>query len=174
MRIAGLALAGVLLILLTLPGAAFAYPRDDAAVVEVDIFSRADIHRLNELQMDIMSVADGKAQIAAIPSEIETLWANGFRPAVVVENMIEAVSSLRVPGRGEYVTYAELTADLQAWEAAYPSICTVESIGTSVYGREIWIIRISDNPTVEEFEPEISGSEGSTATRRSASPFRTT
>jgi len=155
MRIAGLALAGVLLILLTLPGAAFAYPRDDAAVVEVDIFSRADIHRLNELQMDIMSVADGKAQIAAIPSEIETLWANGFRPAVVVENMIEAVSSLRVPGRGEYVTYAELTADLQAWEAAYPSICTVESIGTSVYGREIWIIRISDNPTVEEFEPEI-------------------
>ncbi len=155
MRVAQLALAGVLLILLTLPGTALAYPRDDAAVVEVDIFSRADIHRLNELHMDIMSVADGKAQIAAIPEEIETLWANGFRPAITVENMVAAVASLQLPDRGVYVSYAELTADMQAWATTYSNIAELVSIGQSVYGREIWAMKITDNPTVEEFEAEV-------------------
>ncbi len=155
MRVAQLALAGVLLILLTLPGTVLAYPRDDAAVVEVDIFSRADIHRLNELHMDIMSVTDGKAQIAAIPEEIETLWANGFRPAITVENMIDAVASLKVPDRGVYVSYAELTADMQAWASTYSNITELVSIGQSVYGREMWALKITDNPTVEEFEAEI-------------------
>lgn len=155
MRVAQLALAGVLLILLTLPGTALAYPRDDAAVVEVDIFSRADIHRLNDLNMDIMNVVDGKAQIAAIPEEIETLWANGFRPAITVENMIDAVESLKLPDRGVYVSYAELTADLQAWATTYSNIARLESIGQSVYGREMWALVISDNPTIEEFEAEV-------------------
>ncbi len=155
MRVAQLALAGVLFILLTLPGTALAYPRDDAAVVEVDIFSRADIHRLNDLNMDIMNVVDGKAQIAAIPEEIETLWANGFRPAITVENMIDAVASLKLADRGEYVSYAELTADLQAWATTYSSIAELVSIGQSVYGRDIWAMKITDNPTVEEFEAEV-------------------
>jgi Ni2+-binding GTPase involved in maturation of urease and hydrogenase len=42
-----------------LAAVAHAYPRDDAAVVTVDILSREDIHRLNELGMDIMSVRGG-------------------------------------------------------------------------------------------------------------------
>ncbi|MCD4690492.1 succinylglutamate desuccinylase/aspartoacylase family protein, partial [bacterium] len=155
MRAAELALAGVLLILLTLTGTAHAYPRDDAAVVEVEILSRTDIHRLNELHMDIMSVADGKAQIAAVPEEVETLWANGFRPAVIVENMMASVASLRVTDRGEYHSYSELTADMTAWAAAYPGITELVSIGESVYGRELWAMKITDNPTVEEFEAEI-------------------
>ncbi|MCK4511680.1 hypothetical protein KAW64_08075, partial [bacterium] len=70
---------------------AHAYPRDDAAVVTVDILSREDIHRLNELGMDIMSVRGGVAEIAAIPAEVDELWANGFRPTVVLPRMIDAV-----------------------------------------------------------------------------------
>jgi len=155
MRVAQLALAGVLFILLTLPGTALAYPRDDAAVVEVDIFSPADIHRLNELNMDIMNVVDGKAQIAAIPEEIETLWANGFHPAITVENMVAAVASLQLPDRGEYASYAELTADMQSWAADHSDIAKLVSIGQSVYGREIWAMIISDNVDTEEFEPEV-------------------
>ncbi|MCK4511037.1 hypothetical protein KAW64_04820, partial [bacterium] len=74
--------------------AAHAYPRDDAAVVTVDILSREDIHRLNELGMDIMSVREGVAEIAAIPAEVDALWANGFRPTVILPRMIDAVASL--------------------------------------------------------------------------------
>jgi hypothetical protein len=134
---------------------AHAYPRDDAAVVTVDILSREDIHRLNELGMDIMSVRGGVAEIAAIPSEVDVLWANGFRPTIVLPRMIDAVASLAREDRGEYHSYTELTADMAAWAAAYPSITELISIGNSFQGRELWALKISDNPGVQEFEPEI-------------------
>ena len=77
MAIRRLLLAGALIAVLVLPAVALAYPRDNAAVVEVDIFSRADIHRLNELGMDIMNVREGVAEIAsrrdAIPRLLEPL-----------------------------------------------------------------------------------------------------
>ena len=134
---------------------AHAYPRDDAAVVTVDILSRDDIHRLNELGMDIMTVRGGVAEIAAIPSEVDVLWANGFRPTVVLPRMIDAVTSLAREDRGEYHSYTELTSDMAAWAAAYPSITQLISIGTSFQGRELWALKISDNPGIQEFEPEI-------------------
>ncbi len=155
MRMWHLALAAALLILLVFPAASSAYPRDDAAMVEVEILSREDIHRLNDLNMDIMSVWDGVAQIAAIPGEIEVLRANGYRPVVVVENMIADVHSLRLVDRGEYHSYAELTSDMAAWATSYPGITELISIGESVQGRELWAMKITDNPGVEEFEPEI-------------------
>ena len=154
MRVWRLVVAGVFAAALLAP-VAHAYPRDDAAVVTVDILSREDIHRLNDLGMDIMSVRGGVAEIAAIPSEVDVLWANGFRPTVVLPRMIDAVTSLAREDRGEYHSYTELTADMAAWASAYPSITQLISIGTSFQGRELWAIKISDNPGVQEAEPEI-------------------
>ena len=154
MRVWHLVAAGALAAALLAP-AAHGYPRDDAAVVTVDILSRDDIHRLNELGMDIMSVRGGVAEIAAIPSEVDVLWANGFRPTVLLPRMIDAVASLAREDRGEYHSYTELTADMAAWAAAYPSITQLVSIGNSFEGRDLWALKISDNPTLQEFEPEI-------------------
>ena len=151
LRLLSLALVAIIL----LPGIGNAYPRDDAAVVQVDVHSRAEIHRLDELGMDIMTVRDGVAEIAAIPSEIDVLRANGYFPRIIEERMIDAVASLRLEGRGEYHDYSEITADMAAWAAAYPSLTELVSIGQSVYGRELWAMKITDNPTVEEFEPEV-------------------
>ncbi len=150
-RLLGLLLAAALL----LPSAAQAYPRDDAAVVEVDVRSRAEVRRLDRLGMDIMDVRDGVAEIAATPSEMDVLRANGYIPRIVVERMVDQVRSLRLEDRGEYHSYSELTTDMAAWASAYPSITELISIGESVYGREIWAMKITDNPGVEEFEPEI-------------------
>ena len=102
LRLLGLALLTAALA----PASARAHPRADAAVVEVAIFSRADIDRLNELGMDIMSVREGVAQIAAVPGEVDALKASGFFPVVVFERMRDEVHSLTLPGRGEYHSYA--------------------------------------------------------------------
>ncbi|MBN2564581.1 MAG: carboxypeptidase regulatory-like domain-containing protein [Candidatus Eisenbacteria bacterium] len=148
--------AGVVLAaLLSAPSVAMAFPREAAGVVQVDILSREDIHRLNELGMDIMSVRNGVADIAAVPSEVEVLWANGFRPRVLLSDIRDGVASLALEDRGEYHSYAEITAELAAWAAAYPSITQLVSIGTSFQGREIWALKITDNPTVQEDEAEI-------------------
>jgi hypothetical protein len=40
--------------------------------------------------------------------------------------------------------------------AAYPAITTAKSsLGTTVEGRSLWMIKVSDNPAVDEAEPEM-------------------
>ena len=55
----------------------------------------------------------------------------------------------------DYHNYIELTAFLQNIAQIYPDITKLESIGQSVQGRELWVMEISDNPGVNEIEPEF-------------------
>lgn len=155
MRLVFRVLAAAILAAALAPAGAHAHARSDAAVVQVAIYSRADVDRLNELGMDIMSVREGVAEIAAVPSELNVLRASGFSPVVVFERLQDEVASLGLPERGEYHSYAELTSDLASWADAYPEITSLTSIGQSVEGRELWALKISDNPDQEEPEPEI-------------------
>ena len=44
---------------------------------------------------------------------------------------------------------------MQNLEAAHPNIVSLESIGRSVQKRDLWCMEISDNPGVDENEPEF-------------------
>ncbi|MDY0017074.1 MAG: DUF2817 domain-containing protein [Candidatus Delongbacteria bacterium] len=41
------------------------------------------------------------------------------------------------------------------WQNRWPSICKRIQIGTSVQGRPLWVLKISDNVDIEEAEPEV-------------------
>jgi carboxypeptidase T len=58
-------------------------------------------------------------------------------------------------GRTGYHSYTELTADVAAVAAAHPDIVERFSIGKSYQGRDIWAVKVSDNVTVDENEPEV-------------------
>ena len=53
-----------------------------------------------------------------------------------------------------YPTYASIVATLQNRATTYPSLCQIQLIGTSYGGRQFYGLKITDNPTVEEDEPE--------------------
>jgi hypothetical protein len=58
-------------------------------------------------------------------------------------------------GLGGYYTYDEVVSVLDQIHAAYPSITTAKfSIGTTIEGRTIWALKVSDNPGTDENEPE--------------------
>ncbi len=75
------------------------------------------------------------------------------------------------PAKGKALTMATTVAQMANWDryptfdvlnqmidqfaTDYPNICRVETIGTSEDGREIKVIKISDNPDVDEEEPEF-------------------
>ena len=62
----------------------------------------------------------------------------------------------RVGERGVYHTYAQLGQILLDTETAHPAIAKRGSLGTSVQGRELWTLTISDNVNgAEEAEPEV-------------------
>ncbi|MEM7307630.1 MAG: M14 family metallopeptidase [Planctomycetota bacterium] len=57
---------------------------------------------------------------------------------------------------GGYYTLAEIGAVLDQIHAAYPTITTPKQVlGYSYEGRPIWALKVSDNPDVDEDEPEV-------------------
>jgi carboxypeptidase T len=54
-----------------------------------------------------------------------------------------------------YFTYAEMITEMQALVAAYPNLVSMYSIGKSEENRDIWGVKISDNVSIDESEPEV-------------------
>lgn len=70
---------------------------------------------------------------------------------LAVVNMPKIMKSLLA----DYPTHAQMTKTLQSIVAKYPSIMKMESIGNSVKGKELWVVKISKNVNVDEVEPEF-------------------
>lgn len=56
---------------------------------------------------------------------------------------------------GGYYTYAEMVTKIDQLVAAYPTLVQKINIGTSIQNRTIWAVKISDNVTTDEAEPEV-------------------
>ncbi len=54
-----------------------------------------------------------------------------------------------------YPKYSEYVAKMQYYATTYPNQCTLESIGTTQSGRDLWVLKITDNVSVNEGEPEF-------------------
>ena len=54
-----------------------------------------------------------------------------------------------------YPSPEEIQEKVEQLQKQYPNISRLEKIGTSLQGRGIWAIKISDNPEIDEVEPEI-------------------
>ena len=78
----------------------------------------------------------------------------GARAAPVVKRTVTPDSSFPT-GNELYHTYAEMSAEVAEVASAHPSIVRRVSIGKSYQGRELWAAKISDNVSVDEWEPEI-------------------
>lgn len=57
---------------------------------------------------------------------------------------------------GGFYTFQEAIAQLDSMYAQYPNLITQKfSIGTTIEGRQIWAVKISDNPNINENEPAV-------------------
>ncbi len=79
-----------------------------------------------------------------IPSSLEDYWP--------VEEKVSKAVTYPVTS---YPTYAELVTALQDLSASYPNLCRLESIGKSYENRDLLFMKISDQPDLEEDEPEF-------------------
>ncbi len=56
---------------------------------------------------------------------------------------------------GGYRTFDEMVAVMDSFSTAYPNLCTPKfSIATTEQGRSLWTMKVSDNPDIDEDEPE--------------------
>lgn len=130
------------------------------SLIEVPLVSQSTISELQVLGMDIVQVdrLRNVVQIAARPQDENLLIASGIIYEVKIEDL-ESYYASRLgvsDDMGGYHTYSETVDELNFLHSVFPDIISEPfSIGQSLEGNELWTVKISDNPEIDEDEPEI-------------------
>ncbi len=164
--------------LLTVPGFA-QVPTEPVHLLVLDV-SQEEMGALQiELDLDLgAALPGGGFEVLASTGQREELLRRGIPTRTVTEDLQafyanRLAASIKpdpnslslgagvVPpfGNGSlagYYTFNEVAAVLDQLTAQYPALMTSKfSVGTTIQGRTIWGVKISDNPEVDEGEPEV-------------------
>jgi hypothetical protein len=156
-------------VLCVLAGAATSLSSSQAAghtqvEIELEVGDRARLERLSRL----VSVADVRGTLVsavATPDQLDRLRAAGFSWRAVAVREVSADEMCPTgwendPGRTWecYPTYSQYVGLMERFAASHPDLCRLESLGPTtnqVRPHDLWALRISDLPDVEEAEPEV-------------------
>jgi len=124
---------------------------------------RIDQKRELDTLTRMISIDDVRGQVVyayATPNQLERFLAHTSYE----------IQHLPLPGVGKRKT-AAVSADLSSWDSypsygqyesmmdsmasAHPELCKLDTIGYSVHGRSLLVMRITDQPVQEEDEPEL-------------------
>ncbi len=118
-------------------------------LVRVDVTGVEDVKRLLERGVDLAATIPQKSAVDVIVDDLDILEGYSFI-------LLEAQEPGIKRNFGPYYTYSEAVQELDRLHTLYPDIVSEKfSIGQSIEGRELWAIRISDNPEVDEDEPAV-------------------
>jgi hypothetical protein len=113
---------------------------------------------LGALGLSLDDLRDGYAWGVTSQEDARAMALAGWRPELLLGEMRSVRAALaETEGYRDYHSYAELTADLQGLEAAYPTLCSLHELGTAhaPSARKIWGLKVSVNPSSHELEPEV-------------------
>ncbi|MGW0890157.1 M14 family metallopeptidase [Saccharopolyspora sp. NPDC002578] len=115
-------------------------------VPDTDSRIRTDI---NASGAQVLGAKDGVATVEATTAQAEELRSNGLT--------LQAQASPRdfPPGDEAYHNYDEMVAELDKITADHPDLAAKSSLGKSFEGRDIPLLKISDNVAQDEDEPEV-------------------
>ncbi len=105
----------------------------------------------------IFSRAGEYMDFAVDSADLQTITSLGIAYTVIHDDMTAFYQSRNPLGTtmGGYRTFDEMVAVMDSFAAAYPNFCTPKfSIATTEQGRSLWTMKVSDNPSVDEDEPE--------------------
>lgn len=138
-------------------------------LVNVKLMALQDVRDLQKLGLEIEHFTpDGLAEVVIRDWELPLLSGAGFTFEVKIWHMASFYKNRLKAGTtggrdfangsmGGNYTLSEIEGILDDWAALYPDLITPKtSIGSSILGKEIWAVKISDNPGIDEDEPEIS------------------
>ncbi len=120
-------------------------------IVQVKINHMEELDYLEEQGYSVDSFDGTYARIYLPEEGLRILQSKGFSYQIVGTD--PSLYLEKTPSG--YHNYAEMTQFLQNLVNQYPHLTKLISLGQSVQGRELWALRITDNPAVEEDEPEF-------------------
>jgi len=157
-----------------------AHEGNDYSKVKLQINSASDFEKLFNSGIDIHCQLDRKniasPEIWVSEAEIEQLRQLGLTFTVLVESWKDyyksqplysthelhllkekyGIMGFGFGSMGGFYTFNEVVAHLDTMRMLYPNLITAKtSIGNSIESRSIWMVKISDNPDVNENEPQV-------------------
>jgi hypothetical protein len=123
----------------------------DVSLVPVKIYisSHDDVYRFRGLGVGIEELLNGYVEARVTEAKYAELQTLGWK----LEKILPVTSDDKIISA--YHNYDWLTAKLDSVHNNYPNITKLISIGTSVQGRELWAMMVSDNPDSNENEAEV-------------------
>ncbi len=106
---------------------------------------------LQEEGFDLVGSSDQGLEVIATPEDRKRLEERGI--TIIAEQTIH-LEDLKTTQSG-YHTFEEYVAGMNDWTGEYPGLVTMSSIGETYEGRQLWMIKISDNAATNEDEPEV-------------------
>ena len=149
-------------ILLIIFSSILAFSNNDKKMVEINFNDIKDLDILVRMDIDLDHHRTLESVHAHVnENQFNTISELGFeikyipnQARIYYEELIADPNYSNDPMRS-YHNYDELTDFLININSEFPAITNLFSIGQSVQGRELWVLEISDNPGVNEIEPEF-------------------
>jgi hypothetical protein len=153
-------------------------PNGDAHLARIDGNLRT-LAQLQKLGVDLVErdLPGGHFDLVADDGQLRFLKAQGLDATILIEDIAgyyaqrlatgstppqgSGLGSWLQPAFGQgsmggYYTFAEVESVLDQIGAAYPQYVTPKfSLGQSLEGRDLWAVKVSDQPGVDENEPEV-------------------
>ena len=127
-------------------------------IVTVPLSEHQTLMDIVQKRITILEVNRSRTSIVVLVSADEFAWLSSmnFSPMIVPDSVAEAHGWKHSVEFGrDFHTYAQMTSELQTIASTYPEIARLYELGQSVQGRVLWGLKITDNPDVEENEPEV-------------------
>jgi len=130
----------------------------DPIVAAVPLSQPSTLGDIIQHRITILDVDRARTSAVVLVSSEEFSWlsAMNLAPTIVPDELAEQQGWKYSPAaERDFHTYAQMTTALQNIASTYPDISSLYNLGQSVQGRTIWGLKITDNPTIEEDEPEV-------------------
>ncbi len=130
---------------------------EELHLVQVPVHSKAEYVKLLRSNMDIAAAVPGeRVDIVASQEDIYNLIDAGYQVVMQIRDLSSFYATRASADFGGFKTYSQITAYLGMLHMDHPSITTPPfSIGETAEGHELWAMKISDNPGLDEDEPRV-------------------
>lgn len=128
------------------------------AEVVIKVRGFDDIRRLSR-DYSIRSAGENEVSLLLSPLTAGLFVSEGrsylLREEPVIKGERTAVSMAEAMEWDTYPTFTQYDSILRSFASLYPSLCRLDTIGMSVNGKAVFVLKISDNCQTDEPEPEV-------------------
>jgi hypothetical protein len=128
------------------------------AEISISYPGKNDMDRLTKY-LSVTSVKDKEVYITLSPLTVEWFLEAGYSFDIHEKKdnkgIYAAVNINEALTWQQYPSYHQYDSIINYFSVTYPLLCNIDTIGTSINGRYIFAIKISDNADIDEDEPEV-------------------